>query len=106
MMELVPGTLDVADVQHTADAIAGTAAASGAAQLRSRGFKADGVSLEGDPKSVIVDRAKEWSADLIVAGSCNRPRLERFFVGSVSQAVTAHAPCPVLVIKPKQPDEA
>jgi nucleotide-binding universal stress UspA family protein len=68
-----------------------------------RGFAADGASPEGDPKSMIAHYAKEWEADLIVVGSCDKSRLETFFVGSVSQSVVAHAPCSVLVAKARAP---
>jgi nucleotide-binding universal stress UspA family protein len=77
--------------------------ASAVAQLQSRGFHADGASPEGDPKSMIAAYAKEWGADLIVVGSCDKSRLETFFVGSVSRSVVAHAPCSVLVAKTGAP---
>ena len=99
VVQLLEGARDVSDVRHAADNIAANTVASAVAQLQSRGFHADGVSPEGDAKSMIADYAKEWGADLIVVGSCDKSRLERFFVGSVSQSVVAHAPCSVLVAK-------
>jgi nucleotide-binding universal stress UspA family protein len=60
------------------------------------------VSLEGDPKTKIIDFAKEWGAELVVVGSCDLPAVERFFVGSVSQGVVKHSPCSVLVEKPRR----
>jgi nucleotide-binding universal stress UspA family protein len=57
----------VSDIQKTADVSAAETAVSASAQLKSRGgFQTDGISKEGDPKSIIVDYAKEWGADLIV----------------------------------------
>jgi nucleotide-binding universal stress UspA family protein len=97
--QLLEGGRDVSDVQHATDNIAADTAASAVAHLKSRGFHADGLSREGDPKSAITDYAREWGADLIVVGSCDKSRLERFFVGSVSQSVVAHASCSVLVAK-------
>jgi nucleotide-binding universal stress UspA family protein len=103
VLQLLEGARDVSDVQHTSDNVAANTVASAVAQLQSRGFYADGVSQEGDPKSMIAHYAKEWEADLIVVGSYDKSRLEAFFVGSVSQSVLAHAPCAVLVAKARAP---
>ena len=103
VMQLLEGVQDISDVQHTVDNVAANTVASAVAQLQSRGFHADGASPEGDPKSMIADYAKEWGADLIVVGSCDKSRPEAFFVGSVSQSVVAHAPCSVLVAKTSAP---
>ena len=100
VVELLPGDRDVEDVQKTTDSRAGTIAVSAAAKLEGRGFKADSISFEGDPKKLIPLHAKEWGADLIVVGYSDKSSIERVFVGSVSQAVISHAPCSVLVIKP------
>jgi nucleotide-binding universal stress UspA family protein len=97
--QLLESDRDVSDVQRSADNIAANTVASAVAILQGRGFHADGVSPEGDPKSMIVEYAKEWGADLIVVGSCDKSRLEKFFVGSVSRSVVEHAPCSVLIAK-------
>jgi len=54
-----------------------------------------------DPASDIIEVAKKWSADMIVMGSHGRGRLGGLVLGSVSQAVLHHAPCPVLVVRPR-----
>jgi nucleotide-binding universal stress UspA family protein len=95
----VPPIVDLADAQLNADAIAESAAASAAAQLRKRGFQAEGVIREGDPETAILEYARNWGADLIVVGSRDRSLLERLLLGSVSQTVVKHSPCSVLVIK-------
>ena len=97
--QLLESDRDVSDVQRGADNIAANTVASAVAKLQSRGFHADGVSPEGDPKSMIVEYAKAWGADLIVVGSCDKSRLEKFFVGSVSRSVVEHARCSVLIAK-------
>lgn len=56
------------------------------------------VSLE-DPKRAIVDEAESWGADSIFIGSRGLGRVSRFFLGSVSTAVTARAHCSVEVIR-------
>jgi nucleotide-binding universal stress UspA family protein len=103
VLQLLEHARDVSDVQHASDNIAANTVASAVAQLQTFGFQADGVSPEGDPKSMIVDYAREWGADLIVVGSCDKSRLEAFFVGSVSQSVVTHAACSVLVTKTSAP---
>lgn len=54
--------------------------------------------LRGAPDQQIVDRAKEWKADLIVVGSHGRGFWGRL-LGSVSTGVIHHAPCSVLVVR-------
>jgi nucleotide-binding universal stress UspA family protein len=57
----------------------------------------------GEPRGVILDTATEWGADLIVLGSHGRRGLDRFLLGSVSEAVAIHAACSVQVIRGRQP---
>ncbi len=55
----------------------------------------------GTPASKIIEVAKEWPADLLVMGSHGRGKTAGLLLGSVSQAVLHHAPCPVLVVRPQ-----
>jgi nucleotide-binding universal stress UspA family protein len=48
---------------------------------------------------VILDTAAKWHADLIVIGSHGRKGLDRFLLGSVSEAVARHAPCSVQIVR-------
>jgi nucleotide-binding universal stress UspA family protein len=45
----------------------------------------------GSPATVIIEKADEWDADLIVVGSHGRTALGKFFFGSVSQKVLHEA---------------
>jgi nucleotide-binding universal stress UspA family protein len=45
----------------------------------------------GSPATVIIEKADEWDADLIVVGSHGRTALGQFFSGSVSQKVLHEA---------------
>ena len=55
--------------------------------------------LSGSPKRVILDDAEAFGADLIVVGSHGHGTLERFLLGSVSQAVALHATCSVQIVR-------
>jgi nucleotide-binding universal stress UspA family protein len=68
-------------------------------RLRRSGLKATPALTEGDPKSQIIDVASDWHADLIVLGSHGRKGLDRFLMGSVSEAVVRHAHCSVEIVR-------
>lgn len=73
--------------------------AKAADALRSAGINVSTAVMQGDPKSKIIDDAKSWGADLIVLGSHGRKGLERFLLGSVSDAVLRHAHCSVEIVR-------
>jgi nucleotide-binding universal stress UspA family protein len=73
--------------------------AKAAEKLRAAKFKVSTELVEGDPKSQIIDIANEWNADMIVLGSHGRTGINRFLMGSVSQAVVRHAHCSVEIIR-------
>jgi len=54
----------------------------------------------GDPGESIVSAAEAEAADLIVVGTHGRGTIGRLLLGSVSEYVVRHAPCPVLVARP------
>jgi nucleotide-binding universal stress UspA family protein len=57
--------------------------------------------LEGNPKDVIVEEARQWGADLIVLGSHGHSRVRHMLLGSVASGVLAKAPCSVYVVRTK-----
>ncbi len=61
--------------------------------------------IDPDPARAIVEAAREYQCDLIVMGSHGRRGLSRLLAGSVTQAVLAYAPVPVMVLRPALPDE-
>jgi nucleotide-binding universal stress UspA family protein len=67
--------------------------------LRAEGLKTTAVVVWGDPRSKIIEVAKEWGADLIVLGSHGRTGPECIMMGSVSDAVAHHAPCSVEIVR-------
>jgi nucleotide-binding universal stress UspA family protein len=68
-------------------------------KLRDAGFQVTTAIEEGNPKLVIIDSATEWPADLIILGSHGRKGLDRFLIGSVSEAVARHARCSVQIVR-------
>jgi len=53
----------------------------------------------GQVADTIVNVAKEEKSDLIVVGSRGLSGAKRFLLGSVSNSVSHHAPCPVLIVR-------
>ena len=74
--------------------------------LRSHGFDVSTRVEQGEPKSQIIDTATKWGADLVIVGSHGRTGLERFLIGSVSDAVARHAPCSVEIVRIRQDSQA
>ena len=64
-----------------------------------KSISVDASLLPGPPKTVILDEAESWGADLIVVGSHGYSAWKRFLLGSVSQAVVSHAKCSVEVVR-------
>jgi len=69
--------------------------------LRAESLKATTAVVWGDPRSQIIDVAKDWRADLTVLGSHGQTGLKRFTMGSVSEAVSRYAPCSVEIVRPQ-----
>ena len=60
----------------------------------------------GDPAGVICMVARDLGVDVIVVGSHGKGFLSRVLLGSVSEYVTRHAPCPVLVVRSHEHEAA
>jgi nucleotide-binding universal stress UspA family protein len=71
-------------------------------QLQQERFKATGVVDVGDAKTKILENASKWGADLIVMGSHGWKGVNRFLLGSVSEAVARHAACSVEIVRMHQ----
>lgn len=68
-------------------------------KARQRGITCKYECHVGNCNLGIGDRAKEWSADLIVIGRRGHKNIAEIFLGSVSNYVIHHAPCSVLVVQ-------
>jgi len=70
-----------------------------AVRAQARNIPATGSVLEGTPYQALVDLAQKENSNLIVMGSHGRTGIKRLLMGSVTERVIGHAPCPVLVVK-------
>ncbi len=61
---------------------------------------ATGVSYEGVVVDEILTHLEEHPTDLFIIGSRGLSTARRLLLGSVSDAIVHHAPCPVLVVRP------
>ncbi len=66
-----------------------------------------GVSTEfrqtfGYPGRHICELAQTWSAELILVGSRGLTGVQEMLLGSVSNYVTHHAPCSVLIVREEE----
>ncbi len=59
-----------------------------------------GVSYEGVVVDEILTHLEEHTTDLFIIGSRGLSAAKRLLLGSVSDAIVHHAPCPVLVVRP------
>lgn len=60
----------------------------------------------GSPKAIIPKKiAQEVNADLVICGTSGLNAVERFIVGSVSEAIVRHSPCDVLVVRTEEMPE-
>lgn len=55
--------------------------------------------IEGSPAEAIIDVARTRESDVIVMGSRGMGTLTGLVLGSTSQKVVSHAPCPVLIVR-------
>jgi len=93
------------DIEKAARAQAEAAVRDAVEQIRSgktAGLEIVGEIKRGTARNVILDEAEKWDADLIVLGSHSYGGLQRFLLGSVSQAVAMHAHCSVEIVRRRE----
>lgn len=69
------------------------------AKATEAGVKCEYTQSTGNPGRNICELAATWEADLILVGSRGLKGLKEMFLGSVSNYVTHHAPCSVLIVR-------
>jgi nucleotide-binding universal stress UspA family protein len=67
--------------------------------LRQAGLTVTSTVIDGDPREVILAKAKLWNADAIFVGARGRGRMQRLLLGSVSTYILTHAHCTVEVVR-------
>jgi nucleotide-binding universal stress UspA family protein len=70
--------------------------------LRAAGLDVEIAVHEGDPRRILVEEASRFDSDAIVVGARGLTAVERFLLGSVSQAVLARAACSVEIARQAQ----
>lgn len=66
--------------------------------LREQGVDAQAMLLKGDAAKLIVEKANDLGAAIIIVGSHGHGRLHKALLGSVSEAVMHRAPCSVMIV--------
>jgi nucleotide-binding universal stress UspA family protein len=59
-----------------------------AEKVRTSGLTVETAVRDGDPRSVIIDEATEWDADLIVVGSHGYTGIKRLLTGKTKRKIT------------------
>ena len=70
---------------------------------REEGLAVSFLVWTGDPGDMIIEAAEAEHADMVLVGSHGRGPVGRLLLGSVSEFVVRNAPCPVLVVRPREP---
>jgi nucleotide-binding universal stress UspA family protein len=78
--------------QHLADIVRDLAA-------NVSGVKIESEVIVGHVKETVIQAAESWLADLIIVGSHGKEQMDLLRLGTVSQSLLHHAPCPVLIAK-------
>jgi nucleotide-binding universal stress UspA family protein len=68
-------------------------------KAKSESLQVECLLFEGNTVQEITRLAKEGDFDLIVIGVRGGSKLRELLLGSVSEGVTKHASCPVLIVK-------
>ncbi|HVB97132.1 MAG TPA: universal stress protein [Chloroflexota bacterium] len=82
-------------LQKAVDEIAQVANAAGIASVSPK-------VVEGSPHTMIADTIRESGVDLVVVGSHGRNVIERLILGSTSEYLVHHSPCPVMIVRPEE----
>ena len=80
------------DVLLVLDAAAAEARAAGVAEVQTH-------PVEADPAEALIQVAEQSHADLIVVGNKGMTGTRRYFLGSVPNNVSHHAPCSVIIVR-------
>jgi nucleotide-binding universal stress UspA family protein len=86
-------------LESAANEAAQAAVKAAAAQLQNTASAVTTEIKSGPAKTVILEEAEAYGADLIVLGSHGYSGWQRFWLGSVSNAVASQAHCSVEIVR-------
>ena len=95
--EALPTNMD--DVLATGETVKTALTKAAETVLAAAGVSFRLIVETGDPVQQILEIAKREAVDLIVLGSRGLGGFTSLLLGSVSDSVTHHAPCPVLIVR-------
>jgi nucleotide-binding universal stress UspA family protein len=72
--------------------------AKSSADISGQGLSVETHAANGDPADALIETAEKVGADLIVVGNRRMSGMGRFVLGSVSNSVSHHARCSVLIV--------
>lgn len=87
------------DYQHALEEVSAETFEAAGAAMGKVTARIEHKTVVGHPANEIVVEAEKASADLIVMGSRGRSEVAAYLLGSVSERVLRHAPCPVTVVR-------
>jgi nucleotide-binding universal stress UspA family protein len=90
---------EISKVEEVARKTGSNILSDGEKRVRAEGVQVETLLKEGHTVQEIVKTAKEGMFDLIVIGARGISKIRELLLGSVSDGVIHHAPCPVLVVK-------
>jgi len=92
---ILAGTAIVRELEAEGKAIL----AKGEETVRAQGLPVEIRLRQGVPAEELLRAAAEEKADLMVLGSRGLSQVKAFLLGSVSDKVSHHAKCPVLIVR-------
>jgi nucleotide-binding universal stress UspA family protein len=97
-----PEQIPIRDIYESLEARVGQRMAGWQAQT-GRTFNRLVIHVRTDvPSAETAQLASDLEANLVVVGTHGRQGLKRLILGSVAEAVVRLAPCPVLVVRPRE----
>jgi nucleotide-binding universal stress UspA family protein len=93
---------EVDEAKLAADEFFGRLGEEAEAAAKEYGCKLERKLLRGHAAQQIVDYARQANADLIVLGHSGHSGVWGTFLGTTADKIVRHAPCSVLVVRPKQ----
>jgi nucleotide-binding universal stress UspA family protein len=69
-----------------------------ASEIGDSAIRIERVAVEGKPGPAVIDAVAKHKAEAVFIGRRGRGRVKSLLLGSVSDYVVHHAPCPVVVV--------